>query len=120
MDNVTVSVIIGLITGIVSGFIVYILTKRREQNYYIYHYFQEFLFGVITKMGVKIPIDTIRNAEIVGGRKSTWGQALYEIYDAIYKDNIENVELSSEEESLFETTMTAISELEAWKKKKHL
>ena len=66
------NILIGLITGTVSGFIVYFATKRREEKYQTYMFWNRFLFDALGDCEIWLPTDALKMISRVGDKDSTW------------------------------------------------
>lgn len=128
IDEMIQSTIIGLITGLISGcisgflsgLIVYFLTKRKERKYQAYRYWHRFLFDALGRFGLTVPVDSLDYITDVGDANSDWYKAVRNIIDCIDKSQIEDRELTEEENQLADNIQIAMKELTKWAKANRL
>ena len=119
--NLLIGLGTGVISGLITGYIVYKLTKKREENYETYLFCSKFLFSALEKCEMYIPVDTLNYiSKIDENVDSPWRTSTQNILDYINPFGHEDKELSNKEHELLENFMTAFGELEKWKNKKHL
>lgn len=114
------SFLIGVISGVASGFVVYWITTRREEKRAAYHYWFNYLFGVMKECDIYIPSEQLEKMSIVGGKGTKWHDAVFAILDEMNPYELEDRELDERETRLAENMLVALSELSEWKKKNHL
>lgn len=124
-NSILCDVMIALITGIISGFItggiVYLVTKHRERKYEVYNYCRSFLFSALEKCEMYIPDKALTYLSAINrDENSRWRISTRKILDYINPFGHEEKEFSKEENDFFENVKTALEELEEWKKRKHI
>ena len=113
--------IIGLLSGIISGYIVYILTKKAEKKREICLYCEKFLFDSLGKCEMHIPVELLHYIHAIDkDPNSPWRISTQAIIDMTNPYGHEDTEQSSEQVALFEHVMIALKELDKWKKKNHI
>lgn len=118
--EICISFVIGLLSGLISGLIVYFLSKNRERKYRVYAHWEDFLFNVIGRLGISVPVADLEYLSDVGSHNSIWRQVMDNIVDIVYTANVENRTLTGEEEKLFENVTIALRELSKWAKENKL
>ena len=113
-------ILIGLITGMVSGLVVYFATKHREEKYQTYMFWNGFLFDALGNCEVWLPTDALKMISKVGDKDSTWYKAIYDIFDDINPYGHEDRDMTEKECRIFDNVGIAFNELQKWKKKNHL
>ncbi len=120
MDSIGISIITGVLSGILSGAIVYLFTKNRENKYQTYYFLVDYLCRSMEEMKIEVPLDVSRYASKVGDRNSTWGKAIYTIIEERRKYIITDDEIPQEYKMLSNSIIVAFSELNKWAKKNGL
>lgn len=120
MQDFVNNVIAGLISGVVSGLLVYCFTKKREEKYRLYYYWQDYLFKVMEKNEVYMPTEQLRNISAIGDKGSKWYQSVFEILNLTNPFEIQEKEFSEEGTKLAENVLIALNELGKWAKKNKL
>lgn len=120
LKTIAIDLIIGLLTGCLSGCIVYCSTKKREKKYQTYYYWSNFLFHKLETCEICIPVEALNLISEVGDKDSTWHEAIVSIINDTNPYGHEDITYSDEEERLCNNILTAIQELEKWKKKNKL
>lgn len=118
--NILSSLITGLISGCISSYIIYRLTKKRDEKYRLYYYWQDFLFKTMEKNEIYFPSEQIRALSKIGKKDSRWYNSINEILDIINPYENEEREFSEEETRLAENVLIALEELNKWAKKNKL
>ena len=119
--EIVISVIIGLLSGIVSSTIVYIVSKKREEKNQIFNYWNNYLFSALKECDMYFPsIDSLSSISRVGEQGSKWYTAILNIEDILHSENSENRVLSQTEIELSENVTTALVELYQWNNRKRL
>ena len=117
MNNILWNLIIGIITGVVSGSLVYYFTKRQEKKKEIYYFWKDFLFRTLDKCELYIPQKELRYISCIGDKNSDWYKAIYAIFDDTVLFDQENRYMTSREERIVKNVGIALEELEKWKNK---
>ena len=115
MPEILKDILIGLGSGLVSGYLVYLFTKNREQQHQVYEYWMDFLFKVMERNEVYFPSEELRNISAIGGKGSKWHTAIQEILE-ITNPVGEDKEFTEEGTKLAENVAVALNELGAWAK----
>ena len=118
--DIVINSLVGLVSGVISGLVVYWLTKRREHKYQIYFYWHNYLWGLMNEFELYFPKEKIDNAKRLKGASKEWEEVITYILHSQNKFGYENKEYTEEESELFEKVLIAIGELEKWKKKNRL
>ena len=119
IENIVLGLISGIISGIITGFLVYWITKKRENKYRAFCNLRSFVFRVLEKCEIHIPIDILEDLKTLAGNNKRLKDSLKEIVDCIHPKNSEDIEYSEEEIRLFNSIQIAIEELNYIQKKKH-
>ena len=114
--NISVSLLSGIISGVISSLIVYFVTKNRERKYRTYAYWESFLFHALNRFGIEVPTEALEYLTDVGDNGSRWHKAMNNVMDILYKPNVESREITDEEEKLFNNVGIALDELSKWAK----
>ena len=114
MEGILINIITGIISGLLSGGIVYLITKKREQKYQTYYYLVDFLCRSAEDCRVEIPLDVSRHASQVGDRTSLWGKAINTIIEERRKFEISDEEIPEEYVRLSSSILVAFKELNKW------
>lgn len=116
--------IIGMLTGIISGFLsgllVYLITKKREQNQYIYRYWTDFLYRAMSHVEIYIPSEQLRYISKIDKKGSDWYTAIQTILDALNPFDMNDRILSEAETNLANSILIALKELGNWAKRNHI
>ena len=120
MPDLIVNVIIGLVTGLLSGVIVYVATKRREEKTQIYQFWFTFLFGALRQCEIYIPVEILQKMSPIGGKDSEWHKAIFSIIDDTRPFELEDREATEQEERISNNVMIALKELDKWKNANHI
>lgn len=118
--NILCDILVGLITGCISGMLVYIMTTRREYKYQTYRFWENYLLDAFKYCEMYIPAEALNNMSIVGGKDSKWNTAIFEILDDTRPFPAEDRELTEKEIRLSNNLRIALKELNAWAIKNHL
>ena len=119
--DIIIGLTTGLISGGISGYVVYILTKRREKKYEAYHYCQDFLFTTLEKCEMYIPSELLGYVAIINKDKnSLWRKNIQQILDITNPYGYNHKVFSEKETELSDCVISALEELQNWKKKNHL
>lgn len=77
-------ILIGLMTGLVSriasGFIVYLITKQKEESRFVFQFWMDFLFKVMERNEVYCPTEQLRYISKVGKREASGMVLLKKFY----------------------------------------
>ena len=117
MTTIGRDLLIGVLSGILSGAFVYWITKRREEKRQAYYYWLNFLFGVMRECKIYVPSEQLEKMSIVGQKGSKWHDAIFALLDEMNPYEIEDRELSEREERISTNMLDALDELSKWKKK---
>ena len=116
--------IIGMLTGIISGFLsgllVYLITKKREQNQYIYRYWTDFFYISMSHVEIYIPSEQLRYISKIDKKGSDWYTAIQTILDALNPFDMNDRILSEAETNLANSILIALKELGNWAKRNHI
>ena len=119
--DIAIGLATGLVSGGISGYIVYIFTKRREKEYEAYHYCQNFLFSTLEKCELHIPVELLSYISVISKDKnSLWRKNIQQILDLTDPYEHNDKILSEDEAELSNCVISALGELQKWKKKKRL
>ncbi len=113
-------IVVGISAGLISGWLVYVLTKRREKKHQTYYFWRSYLFDVLKHCEMYIPIDLVDQLTPLGGKESEFGAAIYAILDDTRPFDAADRELTDLENRLTENVLIALNELDKWKKQNHL
>lgn len=114
IENIIVGLVTGLISGGASGYIVYLITKKREEKYQLFCYWHNYLFKALDHCKMRIPIEELQYLSKIGGKGTVWHNAMYEIFDCLNPYGHENTEFSDEQTRLSENVFIALKELYRW------
>ena len=117
MPNAWSSILIGFLSGLLSGFFVYWITKKREEKRATYFYWLNYLFGIMKECEVYIPSEQLAKMSMVGGKGSRWHDAIFALLDEINPYALEDREFDEREDRIAKNMLIALAELEKWKKK---
>ena len=120
MNDIIINVVVGLVTGTISGVIVYIGTQSVEKNRNTYYVLSNYLYKTMEKLEIEIPAELLHYAKRVGDRDSKGGKAFNNVIDLTQKFDLEDREFTKEEEELANNIIVALKELNAWGVKHHL
>lgn len=121
MREIISSLVIGILSGIISGYAVYWFTQRAEKKRETYFYCKKFLFDSLEKCEMHIPVELINYISAIDKNpNSPWQTSTQAIIDMTNPYGHEDTEQSSEQVALFEHVMIALKELDKWKKKNHI
>ena len=110
-------IIIGLLSGIVSSGIIYIVTEHRKKRQEIYNYWHNFLCNSLTYCEMYVPNETIEHLKYIKDKDGKFHQAIQNILDITNPYGHEDREMSAEEIKLFDNFRIALNEFEKWKNK---
>lgn len=113
-------IFIGFITGLASGWLVYLFTKYREKKYQVYYFWRSYLFDVLKHCEMYIPVNLLEQLSIIGGKESDFGEAIYAILDDTHPFDTEDRELTDREIKLANNVIKALGELDKWQKQNRL
>ena len=120
----TQDIMIGLITGIVSGLIssiiIYFVTKKREEKIGLYYYWRSFLFNALRECEMYIPVAELDKVNSIGDKDSRWHEAVTELLHNLNPYGHEDKEFDEHQVIIADNVMIAIEELEKWKKTNHI
>jgi hypothetical protein len=117
--EIIISVVVGLLSGIVSSTIVYIVSKKREEKNQIFNYWNNYLFSALKECDMHFPnIEGLSSISKVGKQGSKWYSAILNIEDILHTENSENRVLSQAEIELSENVIIALGELYRWNNRK--
>lgn len=119
-SDIIVGIITGFLSGVASGILVYKLTKKREEKYAIFQFWENYLFTVLENCEMYIPKEFISKVSIVGNQNTEWYKAIQKILDITNPFGHEDIEFTEEQEQLSNNVLIALEELYAWKKTKKL
>lgn len=119
--DILIGLVTGSLSGILSGYLVYLLTKKREKKYEIYRYCMNFLFMTLQKCEMYVPYEELEYFSSVSNDKnSVWQISIQKILDLTNPYGQEDKVFSEKENELANCVISAISELNKWKKKNHI
>lgn len=120
LGEIVLSIIVGVVSGILSGAIIYIVTKHREEKYRIYYYLLDYLYKTMNQLKVEIPSELLRCAAKVGDKESAWGKSIYEVIDLTRQYDLDDRIYRKDEEQLAKSVLAALNELNKWGKREHI
>lgn len=118
--DILIGVCTGMVTGIISGWIVYILTKRREEEYETYRFWYFYLLDALKYCDLHIPIDALHQIPADVGAESTWSKTFISLYDHIHHAELLDLEASEQDQAIFNDITVLFEELNKWKAKHHI
>ena len=119
-QEIIISLITGLVSGTLSGYLVYVLTKRREKKYQVYLYWETFLFRALDDCKVFFPSEALHFISEIDESGSDWYKAIQEILDLQNPYPVEDRVFDERETKIAENVIIALKELGKWKKKHRL
>lgn len=118
--DIAVGLSTGMVSGLASGYLVYKLTKRRENKYQLYFFCRNYLFDTLLHCKMYLPVKKLEKLFAIDTMESTWGKAIYAIIDDTRPFPLDDDEMSERESRIAENVLVALKELEKWKKENHL
>lgn len=115
-SDIFVGIITGFISGIASGFLVYRITKKREERYAVSQFWENYLFGILEKCEIYIPKELISKRTVIGDENTEWYKAIQNIIDISHPFGHEDIEFTEEQEQISNNVLIALDELNKWKK----
>ena len=113
-----VGIATGLVAGVISSAIVYVITKKREEKEKIYTYWTIYLFNVMKEFKVWFPAEELMYSGKVGKHGSEWSKAIDEIITLTQPYAVEDRMFSEKETKLAQNVIIALNELGKWYGKK--
>ena len=120
MCNILISLLTGFISGFASGYVVYILTKKREEKNDIYRYWENYLYKTLENCEICIPAESLSNIAYIGDKNSDWYKAIQKIIELTDQFSDSNNELTEKQEEIFQNVLIALKALYEWKKQNKL
>lgn len=120
MDEVIIGFSTGLVSGLLSGYLVYLLTKRREQKYFLYNFWRSYLYDTLKHCEMYVPIEKLNHISAIDNRDSVWGNAIFAILNDTRPFELDDRELTEHESRIADNVFIALQELDKWKKKNKL
>lgn len=111
MNSICVSIIIGLISGVISSGLVYCVTFKVERKRYVYEYCERFLFDALKVCEMYIPIESINILYELDPKNKVWKESVNNILDSLNPYGHEDKEMNDEEKKLFDNFIIAMKEL---------
>lgn len=119
--DILIGICTGLLSGVLSGYFVYLVTKKREKNSETYRYCMRFLFMILQKCEMYVPYEELEYFSYVNKDKnSVWQTSIQKILDLTNPFGHEDKVFSEDEKELTDCVINAIDELNKWKKKNHI
>ena len=120
LKDIVIALVCGVISGVASGYFVYVATKRREEKYEILNFWETYLYSALGECEMYFPQEAIKNISKVGDMNSAWHNAILSVIEYLNPYGHEDMEFSDEQVEISENILIALKELYAWKKKNRL
>lgn len=114
--NYVWDVVIAIITGIISGYMVDYFVRKRDEKRVIYNMWMSFLMKTLEKHDIYIDYEKFDSMPKFKNKDKTFETAIFEIQDILYPLNHMDKEYDESEQKLFENITIAMKELGKWKK----
>ena len=109
-----VGILTGLVAGLASSTIVYVITKKKENKEKYYLYWLVYLFKVMQNCAVWFPIEELLNIDKVGKKGSEWYKAINEIMELTRPYQLEDREFDETKSKIAQNVIVALNELGNW------
>ena len=105
------NIVVSMITGLISGWLVYIWTTRREEKKQAKTFLESYIFSSLEKCDIYFPIELIKKVSLLKSKNSDFKESMFELIDALHPENTEEREYTEQETEVFEKAVKAMEEL---------
>ena len=116
VSDLIIGLITGFVSGIASGYFVYSRTKRQEEKYHAAMFCENYLFRMLEKCEIYIPREELSYFHYIGDKDTEWGKAIYHLLDVSNPFSHDDIEMTEEQNYIGENVLIALNELSNWKK----
>ena len=105
------NIIVGLITGFVSGWVVYVCTTKREEKKQAKTFLESYIFSSLEKCDIYFPMDLLKKISLLKSESSDLKESVYDLINALHPENTEESEYTEQQTEIFEKALKAMEEL---------
>lgn len=110
-NDLICNIVVGLVTGFISGLVVYVLTTKRERRNRAHNFIKYFLFNSLDKIGMVFPAELMDKLHLISKGNAELNRAILDVISVLYIQKIEDVEMTDEENEIFQKISKALDEL---------
>lgn len=112
--QILIDIVIALITGVISGALVDIFARKREEMRTTYQFWYNYLFDQMKAIDMYIDSKALYNMPKFKNEDKHFQDTIFEIMDYQCQQNSDDRECSDEEIQHFNNILTALKELNKW------